>query len=483
MTDAAVVRIGPERPGGRQPHGAGGRPRHRPGSGGPRRAAGARLGADVPRSAARRLLGLPPDGCGLTVSPVPRSGEVRARGGRGRRSTSPIRSTTAERGRPVTGHGQTLGQPRPGRRRAWRRLFEPMARDNPRSSVSEVFPPDPARAAPPGRPDPLRAGCALCSGHVDRAAVPRRSRPCALHGRRRPPLRRLDTPLSGFCRPVARRRGAPVRLAGRGGRLERITDAMAALLTEARRGHQDRDQGHQSRPAARPERERPDVVLLDTAPDAATARSWATPLPGRVRRALGRYTRAGGAQGRLRDRRRRAVDQRGLPPSRHGAPRRHGRGDRASEAATSRADARAAVRPAGSAVSRRPIAVLRRHQPAVCLRPRAARLRRRRHRGGVGQIERFAPGFRARIVATRTRGPREMEALQRQLRGRGHHRRHQQRPPGRAAASVRARPVRPRRAGRFLCTSATPPGAGVHGMGGFNAAESALKRLQTGRPA
>lgn len=33
-------------------------------------------------------------------------------------------------------------------------------------------------------------------------------------------------------------------------------------------------------------------------------------------------------------------------------------------------------------------------------------------------------------------------------------------------------------AGVHLCSSATPPGGGVHGMCGFNAAEAALKRLR-----
>ncbi len=31
--------------------------------------------------------------------------------------------------------------------------------------------------------------------------------------------------------------------------------------------------------------------------------------------------------------------------------------------------------------------------------------------------------------------------------------------------------------GVYICSAATPPGAGVHGMNGYNAAQSVLKRL------
>ena len=99
----------------------------------------------------------------------------------------------------------------------------------------------------------------------------------------------------------------------------------------------------------------------------------------------------------------------------------------------------------------------------------------------VGQIERFAPGFRHRIRATFTRGPAELEAYNPNY-------------VGGDIATGRNSPVqvvmRPRislhpyrtgAAGAYLCSAATPPGAGVHGMGGFHAAETALADLEPRR--
>lgn len=37
--------------------------------------------------------------------------------------------------------------------------------------------------------------------------------------------------------------------------------------------------------------------------------------------------------------------------------------------------------------------------------------------------------------------------------------------------------------GVYLCSAATPPGAGAHGMCGYNAASSALRRLEHGEVA
>ena len=94
----------------------------------------------------------------------------------------------------------------------------------------------------------------------------------------------------------------------------------------------------------------------------------------------------------------------------------------------------------------------------------------------VGQIERFAPGFRERILETVTRSAPEFEAYN----------------PNYVAGDIitgsNAGPqltIRPRLAldpyycapGIYICSAATPHGPGAHGMGGANAAASALKRL------
>jgi phytoene dehydrogenase-like protein len=95
----------------------------------------------------------------------------------------------------------------------------------------------------------------------------------------------------------------------------------------------------------------------------------------------------------------------------------------------------------------------------------------------VAQIERFAPGFRERIVETVTLSPAEFEAYNANYVG------------GdiiTGANTPRQMIVRPRTSidpyftgadGLYICSAATPPGAGVHGMGGYNAARSVLGRL------
>ncbi|GAA4810084.1 phytoene desaturase family protein [Nocardioides caeni] len=96
----------------------------------------------------------------------------------------------------------------------------------------------------------------------------------------------------------------------------------------------------------------------------------------------------------------------------------------------------------------------------------------------IGQIERFAPGFRDRILATSTWSPADWEAYNPNYVGGD---------ISAGANTARQIAFRPRIAanpytlgvdGVYLCSSATPPGGGVHGMSGFHAAETALARLR-----
>ncbi len=91
------------------------------------------------------------------------------------------------------------------------------------------------------------------------------------------------------------------------------------------------------------------------------------------------------------------------------------------------------------------------------------------------QIERFAPGFRERVLARHVMGPAALEAANANLLGGD---------IGGGLASLGQfvkRPVwspapwRTPLPGVFLCSASTPPGPGVHGMGGHQAARLALK--------
>jgi phytoene dehydrogenase-like protein len=91
------------------------------------------------------------------------------------------------------------------------------------------------------------------------------------------------------------------------------------------------------------------------------------------------------------------------------------------------------------------------------------------------QVERFAPGFRDRIVGRHTMGPGAMEAYNPNYVGGDINggvqdlRQLWTRPVARW--NPYATPVK----GLYICSSATPPGGGVHGMCGYHAARSALK--------
>ncbi len=93
------------------------------------------------------------------------------------------------------------------------------------------------------------------------------------------------------------------------------------------------------------------------------------------------------------------------------------------------------------------------------------------------QIERFAPGFGARVLARHSSGPAELEASNANLAdgdisGGNTDLLHLV-----ARPTASANPYRmPGDAGLYLCSSATPPGGGVHGMCGHLAARAALRR-------
>jgi phytoene dehydrogenase-like protein len=90
------------------------------------------------------------------------------------------------------------------------------------------------------------------------------------------------------------------------------------------------------------------------------------------------------------------------------------------------------------------------------------------------QIERFAPGFRERILARHVMGPAQLREWNSNLSG------------GDISGGsnclwqMLARPVlgvapyRTPLPGVYLCSASTPPGGGVHGMCGFNAGRAAL---------
>jgi len=91
------------------------------------------------------------------------------------------------------------------------------------------------------------------------------------------------------------------------------------------------------------------------------------------------------------------------------------------------------------------------------------------------QIERFAPGFRACVVARRVFSPSQLEAMDANLIGGD---------IGGGAMDLRQFLFRPTwrqystsAKDIYLCSSSTPPGGGVHGMCGYHAARVALSRL------
>lgn len=93
------------------------------------------------------------------------------------------------------------------------------------------------------------------------------------------------------------------------------------------------------------------------------------------------------------------------------------------------------------------------------------------------QIERFAPGFKERILASHTRNTAEYETYNPNFVGGDINGGFQSLFQVFARPTLRWNPYATPVEGMFLCSASTPPGAGVHGMCGHWAATSALKSL------
>ncbi len=92
------------------------------------------------------------------------------------------------------------------------------------------------------------------------------------------------------------------------------------------------------------------------------------------------------------------------------------------------------------------------------------------------QIERFAPGFRERVVARSTMSPAQFETRNANFAGGDINIGAQDLRQLYTRPVPRFDPYSTPNRRLFICSAATPPGGGVHGMGGYHAARSALKR-------
>jgi phytoene dehydrogenase-like protein len=94
------------------------------------------------------------------------------------------------------------------------------------------------------------------------------------------------------------------------------------------------------------------------------------------------------------------------------------------------------------------------------------------------QVERFAPGFRERILARSVFTPADFERRNANLIGGDINGGRMDLPQVFARPVARPTPYRTPLRGVYLCSASTPPGGGVHGMGGYFAATAALSDLR-----
>jgi phytoene dehydrogenase-like protein len=97
------------------------------------------------------------------------------------------------------------------------------------------------------------------------------------------------------------------------------------------------------------------------------------------------------------------------------------------------------------------------------------------------QIERFAPGFRDRILARHVLAPADLERRNANLIGGDINGGAQTLWQLLARPAARWNPYRTPLAGLYVCSASTPPGGGVHGMCGHLAASTALRAIERRR--
>ena len=287
-------------------------------------------------------------------------------------------------------------------------------------------------------------------------------------------FRPLHQPLTSAIGVGHHHRRAPLGLAGRGGRLrvDHRRARRAAHRPRAARSRPARGSGSASQlPAA-------DVTLFDLAPE-AVADLLGDTLPARVARAFRRFRRAPGAF---------KVDfavEGGVPwanPDVGRAGTVHLGGSYAEIAATEREinTGRMPERPfvlVGQQYLADPQRSAGNIHPVYSYAHVPHGYAGDATEAIIAQIERFAPGFRERIVGQASYGPACFAAANPNFAG------------GdiiTGAKDVRQLVFGPRTTlspyhlgipGMYICSAATPPGPGVHGMCGANAAAEALRYL------
>ncbi|MEI9920189.1 MAG: NAD(P)/FAD-dependent oxidoreductase [Bacteroidota bacterium] len=93
------------------------------------------------------------------------------------------------------------------------------------------------------------------------------------------------------------------------------------------------------------------------------------------------------------------------------------------------------------------------------------------------QVERFAPGFRETIISRSTRNTKQMQEKNPNYIGGDINGGSINIDQLFTRPALRLSPYRTSAKGIYICSASTPPGGGVHGMGGYHAAKRAMKDL------